>query len=81
MNGWSAAITSEVWSEENETYLLNRNKLIKTENYERNLELYIKEGKDWMKKKYGFSSKWDMQMYVKLFYDKFFEYNPTLEEF
>ena len=81
MNNWSAAITSDVWSKENETYLLNKNELIKTESYEKNLKLYINEGKQWMKKKYGFTSRWDMQMYVKLFYDKFFEYNPELLKF
>ena len=33
-----------------------------------------------MKKKYGFSGKWSMNMYVK-FYDKFFEYYPEYIKF
>ena len=32
----------------------------------------------WMENKYGFKSKWSMQMYVKTFYDQFFDYNPEL---
>ena len=35
----------------------------------------------WMKEKYGFKSKWSMQMYVKTFYDKFFEYYPDYIKF
>ena len=78
INNWSAAITSNVIINENESYLLNNSKEIKTESYDINIELYIKEGLEWMKKKYGFKSKWSMQMYVKTFYDQFFNYNPEL---
>ena len=39
----AAAITSEVFIEENENYLLKKNNLIKTEPYNQNLKLYIKE--------------------------------------
>ena len=40
----SAAITSKVWVEENENYLLKKSSLIKTDPYDRNLKLYINEG-------------------------------------
>ena len=43
--------------------------------------LYVKEGMDWMQKKYGFRSKWSMQMFVKVFYDKFFTTNNTLKKY
>lgn len=75
-NDWAAAITTEVWADKNESYLLNKADLIKTEDYEENLRLYIEEGRDWMRKKYGFNSHWSMQQYVKSFYDKFFFYHP-----
>ena len=39
MNGWSAAITSEVWAEENESYLKNFSKDIKTENFSKKFEI------------------------------------------
>ena len=63
---------------ENEYFLKKYYKYIKTESYDINKKLYLKEGSEWMKKKYGFSSKWDMLFYGKNFYDKFFEYYPNL---
>jgi hypothetical protein len=75
-NNWAAAITSEVWASENETHLLDYADQIKTDKYEKNLDLYISEGRCWMRKKYGFNSHWSMQQYVKGFYDKFFEFYP-----
>ena len=47
----AAAITSKIWIEEDEDYLLNKNKLIKTDPYNKNLKLYINEGLLWLKKK------------------------------
>ena len=75
-NDWAAAITTKVYAEEDETYLHDKNKLIKTESYEKNLELYVDEGLKWVKKKYGFNSRWQMIQYSQLFYNKFFEYYP-----
>ena len=75
-NDWSAAITSEVWSTKNESYLINQSDLIKTESFEENLKLYLAEGKQWLRAKYGFNSRWSMQQYVKSFYDQFFEFHP-----
>ena len=80
-NFWGAAITSEVKINENESHLINKSSLIRTEPYSKNLKLYIEEGEKWMKEKYGFKSKWSMQMYVKTFYDKFFEYYPDYIKF
>jgi len=75
-NDWAAAITTKVFSEHNESYLLEQSQLIKTESYEENIQLYIEEGLKWVKKKYGFNSRWQMMQYSKLFYEKFFEYFP-----
>ena len=72
-------------SEENEAdakrYLINNYEDIKTDSYDQNLKLYLKEGRQWMKNKYGFSNKWAFQMYVKSFYDKFFENNPEYRKY
>ena len=76
VNDWSAAITTKVFSEEDESYLFDKSKLIKTESYEENLQLYVDEGLKWIKKKYGFNSRWQMVQYSQLFYEKFFEYYP-----
>ena len=75
-NDWSAAITSLVLASENEEYLLTKSDLIKTEDYTTNMRLYIEEGIAWMKNKYGFSSKWAMNQYVRSFYEAFFDYHP-----
>ncbi len=75
-NDWAAAITTQAVAEEDESYLLNKNKSIKTESYDENLQLYVDEGLKWVKRKYGFNNRWQMMQYSKLFYDKFFEYYP-----
>tara|TARA_B100000674_G_C37742024_1_gene869350 strand:- start:162 stop:986 length:825 start_codon:yes stop_codon:yes gene_type:complete len=75
-NNWAAGVTTNVFAEENEAYLLNNSDLIKTETYQENLKLYIDEGLEWIRDKYGFNSHWRMHQYVKFFYDNFFEYNP-----
>tara|TARA_B100001027_G_scaffold216638_1_gene193614 strand:+ start:5898 stop:6722 length:825 start_codon:yes stop_codon:yes gene_type:complete len=81
MNDWAAAITSEVWIEENENYLLNQHEVIRTEDFDENVRLWVKEGMAWMKNKYGFMSKWSIQMYVKNFYENFFNNNPDLKKY
>ena len=81
INDWASAITSKIMIKENESYLLIKSDLIKTEPYELNLNLYIEEGKKWMKNKYGFNSKWNMNQYVKFFYDQFFVYNPESRKY
>lgn len=75
-NDWAAAITTEVQAGENESHLLTKADLIRTEGYEENLLLYVEEGRRWMRQKYGFNSRWSMHQYVKGFYDKFFEFHP-----
>jgi hypothetical protein len=80
-NDWAAAITTKAYAEENESYLLEKADLIKTEGFEENIQLYIEEGKLWMKRKYGFNSRWSMQYYVKSFYDQFFGFHPELIEY
>jgi hypothetical protein len=81
VNNWAAAITTKVFAEENETYLLNKADLIKTDSYDENIKLYIEEGHNWLRRKYGFNSRWAMQQYVKSFYDKFFEFYPEYNKY
>lgn len=80
-NDWAAAITNEVWAEENESHLLNHADIIKTESYDENIKLYLNEGKHWIRAKYGFNSRWSMQQYVKSFYDRFFEFHPEQRKY
>jgi hypothetical protein len=80
-NNWAAAITTKAFAEENETYLLNKADLIKTESYNENIKLYIEEGHNWLKRKYGFNSRWSMLQYVKSFYDSFFDFYPEYKKY
>ncbi|HJZ23213.1 MAG TPA: hypothetical protein VJ201_02050 [Candidatus Babeliales bacterium] len=80
-NDWAAAITTRVIAEENEEHLKTKADLIKTEPYVENLIKVLDEGKKWLRRKYGFNSRWTMQIYAKFFYDKFFEFYPELVKY
>lgn len=80
-NDWASAITTKVLVRENKGHLLTKADLIKTEPYEESIRMCVIEGKKWMRRKYGFNSRWSMQMYAKFFYEKFFEYYPELTSY
>ena len=80
-NDWASAITSKVSASENQKHLIEKSDLIGTDAYEVNLKLYVEEGLQWMKRKYGFSSHWDMQQYSKANYDRFFYMHPELKPY
>jgi GT2 family glycosyltransferase len=80
-NDWATGITRLVMVEEDERYLKELSATIRTESFEENLRLYLQEGKAWMRKKYGFTSRWQMQMYVRLWYDKFFDFHPEYTQY
>ena len=80
-NYWAAAITTDVWAGENESHLLNQADLIKTDTYQENMRLYLEEGAQWLRRKYGFNSRWSMQQYAKGFYDKFFDFHPEYSDY
>lgn len=80
-NDWTAAITSKVWAEEDESHLLGRHDIIKTEPYELNLKLYVEEGLKWIHKKYGYKSHWQMQQYVIFLYNDYFKRFPSASNY
>jgi hypothetical protein len=80
-NDWATAITSKVFAKENEEHLFTKSELIKTDPFEDNLKKYIEEGKKWLRRKYGFNSRWNMYQYSKFMYDNFFEFYPETENF
>jgi hypothetical protein len=81
INDWAAGITSCVKMNENKGLLVDRSQLIKTNPFEESLALALEEGLSWMHRKYGFPSRWSMQMYTKFFYDKFFTFFPETEKY
>lgn len=81
INDWATAITTEVSVRENKSHLLTKADLIKTEPYNESLKKCLQEGRQWMRRKYGFNTRWSMQLYAKFFYDQFFKYYPQLKKF
>lgn len=80
-NDWAAAITTKVWVEENEEILKTQYRTMKTDEYHINRQKLLEEGRKWLRRKYGFNSRWTMQMYTKFFYEKFFEHYPEYAKY
>lgn len=80
-NDWATAITTKVLMNENETYLKTRADLMKTDPYDENLKKVLNEGKKWLRRKYGFNSRWTINLYSKFFYDQFFVYYPEFSKY
>ena len=80
-NDWATAITTKASILENESHLKTKADLIKTEPYNENLQKLVIEGKKWLRNKYGFNSRWTMQLYSQFFYEKFFEFHPELRKY
>lgn len=80
-NDWASAITTKVKVSENEDLLHKRFQVMKTDEFGVNREKLVIEGKKWMRRKYGFNSRWTMQMYAKCFYERFFEHFPQLSTY
>jgi len=78
---WGAAVTSDVIVDENQSYLIERSDLIKTDPFKENMKKGIKEGENWLKQKYGFSNPWQMHFYVKFWYDNYFKLFPDYQKY
>ena len=81
VNDYACGITNEVWAFENNSYLIDQSDLIRTDNYNKNLDLWLNEGKQWMRLQYGFNNKWDLNFYTKNLYDNFFKLNSSLNKY
>ena len=79
INGFQAVITPNVLIREDESLLKERFSLIKTDPQSINDRLYIEEGLEWIKRKYSFSSRWDMNNFALNSYNQFFDWYPSLE--
>jgi hypothetical protein len=75
-NGNCVGITKNLVLRENETYLLEKSELIKTEPVDENRNLYISEGVHWLKAKYGLEDPWDFAQLVRLSFDRFLVERP-----
>ncbi len=80
LNDYQCLITPDVISSERVEFLRERYSIVKTESESENFKLYIQEGLNWMRNKYGFSSRWDMNNYALNAYRQFFGWYPDLKE-
>lgn len=79
-NNYSMGFTDLVSFSENKEYLLEKFELIGTEPLNKNQELLINEGENWLGQKYGLEDRWTFELIVKLLFDEFFSVNPSLSE-
>ena len=78
INGYGVGITSSLIVFENETHLLERSDLIRTEPIGENQKLLLSEGLNWLHKKYQIQDAWDFAQLVRLTFDQFMKENPHL---
>jgi len=78
INGFSVGITSSLVIFENETHLLERSDLIRTEPIGENQRLLLEEGLNWLHRKYQIQDAWDFAQLVRLTFDQFIAENPHL---
>ncbi len=78
INGYGVGITNSLILFENETHLLEHSDLIRTEPIGENQKLLLKEGLNWLHKKYQIQDAWDFAQLVRLIFDQFMRENPHL---
>jgi GT2 family glycosyltransferase len=76
VNGFGIALTSGLIVYENETYLLDKASLIRTEPLDENQKLMVSEGLNWLRQKYQIQDVWDFAQLVRLCFDQFLIENP-----
>jgi len=78
INGYGIGITNSLIVFENETHLLERSDLIRTEPIGENQKLLLSEGLNWLHKKYQIQDAWDFAQLVRLTFDQYIKENPHL---
>ena len=81
VNGYQSVITSDVEIDEDTSLLKERYSIIKTDSEDKNWSLYLEEGLLWIKRKYSFNSRWDMNNYSFNLYCQFFKSHPGLDKY
>lgn len=78
INEFATAITTKCLVRERTELLKSKFDLIRTDRYEISQRLLFEEGREWMRRKYGFSTRYQMNQYAYMFFDQFFHLNPHL---
>ena len=75
-NGYAAGISKRTAFREDEDLTDVQHLKMQTEPQRVNRPEMFEEGKRWLRRKYGFNSRWNMITYAKAFYNQFFEQYP-----
>lgn len=78
-NDFGAAITARATFREDAKLTDQRAGEMRTDPQAINRPRMYEEGLRWMRRKYGFNSRWSMTTYVKAFYNQFFENHPEYQ--
>jgi len=75
-NGLCVGTTKNLLLRENESYLIEKASLMKTNPLEENHRLFISEGVAWLQSKYGIADPWDFAQLVRLGFERFLVEHP-----
>jgi hypothetical protein len=75
-NGYCVGLTKNLVLRENETYLMEKSELMKTEPMNENDRLFLIEGVSWLKSRYGIEDPWDFAQLVRLSFERYMLENP-----
>lgn len=81
VNEFATAVTTRAKFDEEVDLLRLQSDLIRTDAFDVNQRRVFEEGHQWLHRKYGFTNRAHMQIYVKHFYDRFFQLYPMLETY
>lgn len=75
-NDFAAGITRRATFREDKDLTDRMAEQMKTDPQRVNRPAMYEEGRHWLRRKYGFNSRWNMVTYVKTFYNEFFQRHP-----
>ncbi len=75
-NDYAAGITTRASFYEDRDLTNRLAERMRTDPQHVNRPAMYEEGRRWLRRKYGFNSRWNMVAYAKTFYNQFFEQNP-----
>jgi hypothetical protein len=78
INDYATALSTACLLREDPELLKTRADLIRTDPYDINARKVFDEGFQWMRRKYGFTTRLQFQQYATLWYDRFFDLHPAL---
>jgi hypothetical protein len=79
-NGFCVGLTNNLVLRENETYLMEKSELMKTEPMDENNSLFLSEGVAWLNSRYGIQDPWDFAQLVRISFEQFMLEHPEHHE-